>query len=182
MNDALASYAVKNPVESDHGRVLALLDRFWRGALVTDDAAQLARQSLERALLLPPLFFQHFGDTSTLVEEETTAGQSEIKAFLIAFFSQSRPHEGYIHFVGVTPELRERGVARALYERFFAKCRSQGRTRVRCVTSPTNERSIAFHTKMGFRADGGDIQVGNVTAKRDYDGPGLHRVSFLLDI
>jgi len=47
---------------------------------------------------------------------------------------------------------------------------AQGRTRVRCVTSPVNEGSIAFHESLGFSAE-------RVAA--DYDGPGEDRVLFV---
>jgi RimJ/RimL family protein N-acetyltransferase len=38
---------------------------------------------------------------------------------------------------------------------------------VRCVTSPANERSVAFHESLGF-------EVERVVT--DYDGPGEDRV------
>jgi RimJ/RimL family protein N-acetyltransferase len=45
--------------------------------------------------------------------------------------------------------------------------RGAGRTVVRCVTSPVNERSVAFHEAMGFEVD---------RVVPDYDGPGEDRV------
>ena len=38
---------------------------------------------------------------------------------------------------------------------------------VRCVTSPVNERSVAFHESLGFEVE---------RVVRDYDGPGEDRV------
>jgi predicted GNAT superfamily acetyltransferase len=38
---------------------------------------------------------------------------------------------------------------------------------VRCVTSPANEGSVAFHTALGFTAN---------RVAEDYDGPGEDRV------
>ncbi|WP_376768332.1 hypothetical protein [Litoribacterium kuwaitense] len=46
--------------------------------------------------LVPRLFFQHFSNTSFIMEEDgATIG------FLIGFFSQSKANEAYIHFVGL---------------------------------------------------------------------------------
>jgi ribosomal protein S18 acetylase RimI-like enzyme len=95
--------------------------------------------------------------------------------FLIGFLSQDRAAEGYIHFVGVAPDERRRGTGRRLYVRFFATCRAAGRDCVRCVTSPTNTLSIAFHEAMGFAIERSDGEL----AKPDYDGPGVPRVAFV---
>jgi ribosomal protein S18 acetylase RimI-like enzyme len=74
--------------------------------------------------------------------------------------------EIYIHFVGVTPEDRGAGLGRKLYERFFEEARANGRTVVRCVTSPLNEGSLAFHQALGFEVE---------RVAEDYDGPGEDR-------
>ena len=99
--------------------------------------------------------------------------------FLVGFLSQNRMNEGYIHFVAVSPQARREGIARGLYERFFAICRDAGRSTVRCITSPQNTLSIAFHTAMGFTIEPGTEPAGSVNAKPDYDGPGVHRVAFV---
>ena len=65
-----------------------------------------------------------------------TAG--ELAGFLCGFLSQTYPEQAYVHFVGVSPEHRGAGLARELYERFFAAAREAGRTSVHCVTSPKN--------------------------------------------
>ena len=90
--------------------------------------------------------------------------------FLIGFLSQSDADEAYIHFVGVAPEHRGSGIGRALYERFFTEVAEHGRSVVRCVTSPGNEGSIAFHESLGFTVD---------RIAKDYDGPGEDRVLFV---
>ena len=82
-----------------------------------------------------------------------------------------------MHFVGVRPDLRGAGLARTLYERFFAQVRALGCSRVDAITGPVNRRSQAFHSAMGF-ALGGDTEVDGVPAYLDYDGPGEHRVTF----
>ncbi len=112
------------------------------------------------AAMLPKLFFVHFRDTSFVVEDE-----GEIVGFLCGFRSQTHADEVYIHFVGVDPGRRGAGVARALYERFFAAVAP--RTTVRAVTSPVNEQSVAFHRALGFEVERVD---------ENYDGRGEARV------
>ena len=79
------------------------------------------------------------------------------------------PDAAYIHFIGVHPAHRRGGLARVLYERFFAMAAADGRTVVRAVTSPVNARSIAFHAALGFTVS--DPASG-------YDGPGDVKVRF----
>src|SRR5215210_6044435 len=76
---------------------------------------------------LPRLFFRYFRETSFVVEEDEA---------MIAFL---------IGFVGVHPGHRNRGIGRRLYAAFFEEARLRGCRRVRCITSPVNENSIAFH-------------------------------------
>ncbi len=145
---------------SDYVRVIELVDDWWGGRHMRD--------------MLPKLFFVHFSDTSFVVEEE-----GEIVGFLCGFLSQSFPREAYIHFVGVHPGHRHRGIAKALYGRFFAAARGLGRDTARCVTSPVNKLSIAFHERVGFEIEPGDGLVDGVSVHRNYDGIGEDRVLFV---
>jgi ribosomal protein S18 acetylase RimI-like enzyme len=115
--------------------------------------------------MLPRLFFLHFEGTSFVAEDG-----DELTGFLCGFVSQTDAEEAYIHFVGVSPDRRGEGIGRALYERFFDEARTQGCSVVRCVTSPVNERSVAFHEALGFEVD---------RVVEDYDGPGEDRVLLL---
>ena len=114
--------------------------------------------------MLPRLFLDHFHATSTVAE----AG-GELAGFLIGFLSPSLPGAAYVHFVGVHPGHRRGGLARVLYERFFALAAAHGATVVSAVTSPANERSIAFHAALGFTVSG---------PLPGYDGPGDVKVRF----
>ncbi|MFD0427721.1 GNAT family N-acetyltransferase [Streptomyces zhihengii] len=114
------------------------------------------------------LYFDHFTTTSFVVERD-----GEIAAFLIGFLSQTEPGTAYVHFAGVDPALHGQGVGRALYQAFFAIAQSYGRHHVRCVTSPENSSSQAFHVRLGFTAS---------AVKPDYDGPGLDRVTFSIEL
>jgi ribosomal protein S18 acetylase RimI-like enzyme len=130
----------------DYGRINEVIDEWWGGRPM--------------AAMLPKLFFIHFRDTSFVAEDD--AG---LAGFLVGFRSQSFDDEAYVHFVGVDPGRRGSGLGRLLYERFFAAVAP--RTIVRAVTSPVNERSVAFHRRLGFEVERVDD---------DYDGRGEARV------
>ncbi len=115
------------------------------------------------APMLPKLFFLHFEGTSFVAEDD----EGRLAGFLVGFHSQSDASDSYVHFVGVAPEHRGSGLGRDLYERFFDAARAAERSTVRCVTSPANETSIAFHQALGFEID---------RIATDYDGPGEDRV------
>jgi ribosomal protein S18 acetylase RimI-like enzyme len=138
--------AIRHAEPHDYVAVIGVVDGWWGGRAM--------------AAMLPKLFFVHFRDTSFVAEED-----GRVVAFLCGFRSQTYDDEAYIHFVGVDPALRGRGLARELYERFFDAIRP--RTVVRAVTSPVNEASVAFHRTLGFEVERVD---------EDYDGRGEARV------
>lgn len=143
----------RNVAANDYYMVTEVLDEWWGG-----------RQMRH---LLPRLFFEHFQTTSFIIEDN-----GSLAAFLVGFVSQTHPKEAYIHFVGVDPELRKSGLARQLYEKFFVTVRNMECQTVRCITSPVNEVSVAFHKRMGF----------SVTTGTDYAGPGQDYILFCKDI
>jgi ribosomal protein S18 acetylase RimI-like enzyme len=149
---ARAALTIRHAKPSDYGRVIGRVNVWWGGR--------------EMSPILPRLFFLHVEGTSFVAED----GEGELAGFVCGFLSQTDPEEAYIHFVGVSPARRGEGVGRTLYERFFAEARDQGRSLVRCVTSPVNEDSIAFHEALGFEID---------RVAKDYDGPGEDRVLLL---
>lgn len=113
---------------------------------------------------LPRLFLDHFYTSSLVID-----GPRGPVAFLVGILSPSEPERAYIHFVGVAPEARTRGMARALYEEFFALARRDGRRMASAITAPGNSASIGFHRSMGFTV---------TRPVPDYDGPGRDRVEF----
>lgn len=135
---------------ADFDRIIAVVDDWW---------GRPASRDLTR------LFLDHFSDSSLIAEDD----DGELAGFVVAFLSPSKPEMAYIHFTGVSPEHRRDGLARYLYERFFALARQEGRSVVKAITSPQNTRSIAFHTAMGFEPS---------EPIADYDGPSLDRVTF----
>jgi ribosomal protein S18 acetylase RimI-like enzyme len=140
---------IRHAEPADYGRVIQHLNAWWGGR--------------EMAPMLPQLFFVHFEGTSFVAENDA----GELVGFLVGFQSQTDQTEAYVHFIGVSPQERGSGLGRALYERFADVVRGHGCTTVRCVTSPANDASVAFHTKLGFEVD---------RVAKDYDGPGEDRV------
>lgn len=145
---------------SDYYTISPLINNWWGGRSMSD--------------MLPKLFFDHFTDTSFIAEKD-----GEVVGFLIGFLSQSQPKESYIHFVGVHPEYRKHHIGRELYHHFFRVVQQKGRHLVRCVTSPVNKGSIAYHTRMGFEMEEGNQEIEGVPVHTDYDGPDQDRVLFV---
>ena len=144
---------------ADHARIIAVLKQWWGGRDLTG--------------MLPKLFLDHFCNTSYIVEKEDL-----LVAFLVAFLSPARPHEGYIHFGGVHPEYRGMGIGAHLYQRFFDLCRTDGRRIVRACTSPVNKDSVKFHKSMGFTLSNGNARIDGLTVTLDYNRPGDPKVLF----
>lgn len=70
----------------------------------------------------------------------------------------------------IHPEYRKHNIGRELYNQFFNVVKRNGRNIVRCVTSPVNKVSIAYHTKMGFEIEKGDKEIDGVEVNINYDG------------
>jgi ribosomal protein S18 acetylase RimI-like enzyme len=140
------SVVIRHAEPRDYADVIAVVDEWWGGRPM--------------AAMLPKLFFVHFRDTSFAAEDG-----GRLAGFLCGFRSQTHNDEAYIHFVGVDPAHRGSGLGRELYDRFFAAVAP--RTVIRAVTSPLNERSVAFHRALGFEVERID---------EDYDGQGQARV------
>jgi ribosomal protein S18 acetylase RimI-like enzyme len=145
--------------ESDYPFVSERVDAWWGGRPV-------------RALV-QRLFFEHFQAMSLAAEEG-----GRVVGFLIGFQSQTDPAVAYIHFVGVDPGARARGLGRRLYEAFFERARARGCRAAEAITSPVNHGSIAFHRAMGFALLPGDGEVDGVPVVKDHAGPGQARVRF----
>ena len=141
--------AVRTARPDDYEAIVSVVDEWWGRPL---------------ARMLPRLFLDHFHATSLVAEWD-----GALVGFLIGFHSASARDRAYVHFVGVAPAARQSGLARRLYETFFAAAREDGATLVSAITSPANSASIAFHRAMGFTVRG---------PVPDYDGPGVDRVVF----
>jgi ribosomal protein S18 acetylase RimI-like enzyme len=145
---------------SDYQPVISVLNDWWGGRNMSD--------------MLPKLFFVHFRNTSFVAESE-----GKIVGFLIGFLSQVFPDQAYIHFAGIHPDYRRKGLAGKLYRHFFETARKHGCKVVRCVTSPVNKLSIAFHLRIGFSIEAGDKLIEGISIAENYDGRGGDRVLFV---
>jgi ribosomal protein S18 acetylase RimI-like enzyme len=134
---------------ADYDAIAAVVDGWWGRPVLA---------------ALPRLFLDHFHASSLMVD--SPAGP---RAFLVGMLSPSEPDWAYIQFVGVSPAARGQGLARQLYEEFFALARGDGRSLVGAVTAPVNTGSVAFHRAMGFTVTG---------PVADYDGPGRDKFVF----
>ena len=155
MNELL----IRNAEPSDYQLIIAVVNEWWGGRRMAD--------------MLPKLFFVHFQATSFVAEHK-----GEIVGFVTGFVSQTFPDEAYIHFVGVHPAFRKGGLARELYQRFFAAVENLGCHTVRCVTSPANKGSISFHRRMGFSSQDSEKIIDDTPVIEGYDGKGEDLVLF----
>jgi ribosomal protein S18 acetylase RimI-like enzyme len=133
----------------DYDAIAAVADDWWGRAILGS---------------MPRLFLDLFWRTSLVID-----GPAGPDAFLIGIMSPSQRDRAYIHFVGVAPAARDRGLGRLLYEEFFRQARADGRTAVSAITAPVNTGSVAFHRSMGFSV------TGPVTA---HNGPGHDMIVF----
>ncbi len=148
---------IRHVETTDYEPVIRVVNDWWGGRNV--------------AAMLPRLFFVHFRGTSFAAEY-----QGNVVGFLIGFASQTFEHEAYIHFVGVALDFRRKGLGCLLYEHFFETVSRLGRNVVRCVTSPVNRSSVAFHLRMGFSTEPSEKSVDGLPVAKDYDGAGGDRV------
>ena len=133
----MAEITFRRPTEADYPGMVRVIDDWWGGRKMD--------------VLLPRLWLQHFTGTSWLAE----AADGELAGFLIGFHSPDRRDVAYCRLIATNPNLRGRGVGRALYERFFDDARRARRHEVRAITWPGNRASIDFHRALGFQVEAG---------------------------
>ena len=155
----MVEFRIRHLEPSDFPYIISVINDWWGGRRMAD--------------MLPKLFFVHFRQTSFVAEQ----GENII-GFLVGFVSQTFSNEAYIHFVGVHPDFRKKGLGRALYEQFFDSTKKLGCNVVRCVTSPVNKGSISFHLRMGFYFEPGSKNVDTIPVVENYDGTSEDRVLF----
>ena len=74
--------------QEDFGFIVSVIDRWWGGPT---------------SALAHPLFFHELGENALVVEDE-----GRIVGFLLGFITAKGT--GYIHLVGIDPDVRRRGV------------------------------------------------------------------------
>lgn len=150
---AHAQVHVRTASPRDYDDIVAVVDDWWGRPVAAG---------------LPRLFLDHFCRTSRVAED-----QQGLAGFLVAFVSPARPAVTYVHFVGVRPDLRRTGLARALYDEAELEARRHGARELRAITAPGNTASIRFHERLGFT-------VSEVA--EDHNGPGRAMVTFRRDL
>jgi ribosomal protein S18 acetylase RimI-like enzyme len=127
----------RRPTEADYPGIVRVIDDWWGGRKVD--------------ILLPRMWLQHFTGTSWLAETE----DGRLAGFLVGFHSPDRPNVAYCRLIATNPNLRRRGLGRALYERFFDDALRAGRREIRAITWPGNRAAIDFHRALGFEVEAG---------------------------
>lgn len=166
LTDPAPAVTFRRPTETDHPRVIAVVDEWWGGRRM--------RQ------LLPRLWFQHFTGTSWVAE----GSNGRLLGFIVAFISPDDPATGYVHMIASDPNRRRAGIGRALYAHVFEDLAQRGVRQVKAITWPGNRPSIDFHRAIGFRVDDGPgtESIYGTPAHAAYDSADDDRVVFIRDI
>lgn len=157
-----ADLRFRHPEETDHAPIVRVLDEWWGGRKVHH--------------LLPRLWFRHFAGSSWLAE----TADGRLAGLLVGFASPDRPDEACVLLVATDPNLRRRGVGRALELRFFEDMAARGRRLVTAVVPAGDPVATGFHLALGFEPDRGPgtRTLWGLPAYPDYDSDGQDRVVF----
>ncbi|MBL8743693.1 MAG: GNAT family N-acetyltransferase [Myxococcales bacterium] len=147
--------------KADYDQIVRVIDLWWEGPSTA---------------LAHPIFFYELGELARVVEWD----DGTMVGFMLGFVADRRATSGatrdaaevsrigYMHLIGIHPEYRRRGVARALYSAFEASCRAANCHAIKAITTHGNDGSVRFHLALGYTA-------ANV---EDYAGPGRARIVF----
>lgn len=133
--------SLRPATRADLDRVRGVQPEWWGGRDLT--------------ALLQSLFLENFASTSLILDDH----DGSLAGFLIGFPSQDDATAAYVHFIGVAPAHRGTGLGRALHDAFAERMAERGISTVRCVTSPVNTESVAFHQQIGFRIEEQDDEL-----------------------
>ena len=144
--------------DGDLAEILRTFDRFW------GDSTHVNLDMLRH--FHHPMFVREFADTAFVARQASDgSADGEIVGYLLGFVAPTG--DGYIHCVAVRDDGRGLGLGRRLYETFTAAALERGATGLKALTSSANQRSIAFHQRMGFT---------DMTLDEDYAGSGRARI------
>jgi ribosomal protein S18 acetylase RimI-like enzyme len=146
---SMSDVAIEGAGDGDLAEILRDYERFW------------GDRDLPR-YLHHPMFFLEFRDTAFVARDR---GSGQIMGYLLGFVAPTG--DGYIHFVAVRDDSRSLGLGRMLYETFEKAARGRGAVALKAITSPENERSAAFHKRVGFT---------EMLRAQDYGGSGRTRI------
>ena len=114
-----------------------------------------------------PIFFHELGGLAHVAER-----RGAILGFILAFLIPEGPPTGYVHFVGVHPDHRRRGIGTTLYQTIEERCIDRGCANLRAVAAPENQVALEFHLGNAWQ----------VTHAADYAGPARPRLVFTKSI
>lgn len=146
---SMSDVAIEGAGDGDLAEILRDYERFW------------GDRDLPR-YLHHPMFFLEFRDTAFVARDR---GSGQIMGYLLGFVAPTG--DGYIHFVAVRDDSRALGLGRMLYQTFEKAARGRGAVALKAITSPENERSAAFHKRVGFT---------EMLRAQDYGGSGRTRI------
>lgn len=156
----------RRPREDDHQRVADVVDEWWGGRRMRP--------------LVGRLWFRYLTRRSWIADRE----DGRLGGFLLGLISPDDPGTALVHLAGVDPNVRRRGLGRALYRAFLEDVHAAGVRRVEATTWPDDRACIAFHRALGFAPDAGPgvMPLYGTPAYPDYEGPGEDRVVLVLEL
>jgi GNAT superfamily N-acetyltransferase len=122
-----------------------------------------------------PMFINEFGNTAFVIKVN-----DQVIAYLFGFVSQTE-QTGYVHLIGVRQNHQKKGLGQKLYGHFIKYLREIGVQNLKAITTPTNEKSINFHLRIGMEMTGVENDNG-IKVIKDYSGLGQDRVVFKMKI
>ncbi len=149
---------VRAMTKPDFDTVVQVVDHWWSGPI---------------AVLAHPVFFYELGKHARVVEDVSRGGR--FVGFLLGFIAPAdgeRPACGYVHLVGIDPQYRRQGVARALYTDFTTACVAAGCRLMKAITTVGNEGSLRYHEALRW----------SWHEDENYAGPGRRRVVLTLQL
>ena len=122
-----------------------------------------------------PMLIYEFGNTAFVIKDNET-----VVAYLFGFFSQTQP-TGYIHLIGVRKSYQGKGLGKLLYDNFETIAKRHGCSKLKAITTASNQASILFHKKIGMTLLG-EKNADGIEVIKNYSAPGQDRVVFEKDI
>ena len=122
-----------------------------------------------------PMFIHEFGDTAFVIRQN-----NKVMAYLFGFISQ-KENLGYVHLIGVRQDIQRNGLGKRLYNHFIDLLKRKDIFELKAITTPTNERSMEFHSRLGMTMIGPENEKG-INVVHDYSGVGQHRVVFKMQL
>ncbi len=161
---ALPPMAFRHPTEDDHRPLVHRIDGWFDRRRIRDQ--------------LPRFWFRDFASTSWLAETP----DGHLAAFLVGYLSPDHPGEARIHLAATAPQLRRRGIARAIHERFVSDVTARGARLVSVLLPPDDRVAVVCYRALGFEPENGPgtQRLWGTPAYPDYDAEGQDRARFVI--